>query len=80
MPVRRGDCTPGTDSGIPGPLSKGFTECVDIPDERANQVDSDVLREPGKVGPRDIDVPQEDPEREEFQRGGIEPIKSPWTT
>ena len=78
MASKQGNTDPGSDSGIPGDLSKGFTE-VTPSDDRANQVDSDVLREPGKIGPRDIDTPQDDKEREEFQRGDIKPLKSPWT-
>lgn len=55
---------------------KGF-EVITPSDLRANQVDADVLRVPGKIGPRDVDVPQKDREREEFQRGDIKPFKSP---
>ena len=66
-----GDTSPGVDCGIKGDLSKGFIEVIPT-DLRANQTDGDVLRLMGdKVGPRDIDVPQDDKEREEFQRGDI---------
>jgi hypothetical protein len=65
-----GDTSPGSDSGIKGDLSKGFTECIPV-DLRANQEDSNVLRLRGKVGPRDVDTPQDDPEREMWQRGDI---------
>ncbi len=73
-----GDTSPGNDAGIKGDLAKGFTE-IQPPDQRANQGDSDVLRLRGKVGPRDIDVPQDDPEREMWQRGDIKELKSKYT-
>lgn len=69
-----GDTSPGV-ACFKGDLGKGFTE-IKPADLRANQTDGDVLRKPGKVGPRDVDTPQDDPEREEFQRGDIECLDS----
>lgn len=63
--------------GVPFRGVKGFEE-IKPADLRANQVDADVLRKPGKIGPRDVDVPQDDPEREEFQRGDIKCFDSPY--
>jgi hypothetical protein len=54
---------------------KGFEE-IKPADPRANQGDSDVLRLKGKVGPRDIDVPQDDPEREMWQFGDVQRLDS----
>lgn len=64
--------------GVPYLGVKGFEE-IKPADARANQTDGDVLRVRGKVGPRDIDVPQDDTEREMWQRGDIEPMKSKLT-
>lgn len=54
---------------------KGFEE-IQPADQRANQGDSDVLRLKGKVGPRDIDVPQDDKERDMWQFGDVVCLES----
>lgn len=69
-----GDSSPGSNGGISGDLAKGFTEVIPT-DERANQVDSDVLRKGANEGPRKLD---QDSQAQEFQRGEIDRLKSKW--
>lgn len=75
MAVKKGDPSPGTDGGLGGDLAKGFTEVIP-PDERANQVDSDILRKGANEGPRVLD---QDSQAQDFQRGEIDRYKSPNT-
>ncbi len=78
--MKTGDSSPGSNSGLKGTLTEGFTEVTGI-DKAANQVDSDILRKGviDATGVRNPTEPAQDKSAQDFQRGKIEPLKSDWT-